>query len=95
MVTISNLPSQTEAEIRSLIASGGYDDATEIVVQAVHQFAQREQSLADLRAKIQVGIDQIERGDVIDDSPEFRRQLRQEAHELAGSGLPLDPDVCG
>jgi putative addiction module CopG family antidote len=95
MVTIAKLPPQTEAEILDLIESGGYHDATEIVVQAVHHFAQREQALADLRAKIQIGIDQADRGEFIDDSPEFRRKLREEAHELAISGLPLDPDVCG
>lgn len=95
MVTIAKLPPQTEAEIQDLMASGGYDDATEIVVQAVHQLAQREQSLADLRAKIQIGIDQFERGEWIEDSPAFRRQLREDAHKLAISGLPLDPDVCG
>lgn len=95
MVTIAKLPPQTEAEIQDLIASGGYDDATEIVVQAVHQFAQREHTLAALRAKIQIGIDQVDRGEFIEDSPVFRRQLREEAHKLAISGLPLDPDVCG
>lgn len=95
MVTIANLPPQTEAEIQVLIAAGGDDDATEIVVAAVHQFAQREQSLADRRAKIQIGLDQAASGELIDDSPAFRRQLREDAHRLAIAGLPLDPDVCG
>ncbi len=94
MVTIAKLPPQTEAEIQGLIASGGYDDATEIVVQAIHQFAQREQSLADLRAKIQIGLDEIERDEIIRFTPERSAQLLESARRRLEAGEHPSADVC-
>lgn len=94
MVTIAKLPPQTEAEILDLIESGGYDDATQIVVQAVHQFAQREQALVDLRAKIQVGIDQADRGEFAEFTAERSAELFESAKRRLDAGELPSADVC-
>lgn len=94
MVTIAKLPAKTEAEIRYLIESCGFANATEVVIEAVHQLAQREKPLADLRAKVQIGIDELDRGEGIAYTPELMSRIRAKAHELAVSRSPLDPDVC-
>lgn len=95
MVTISKLPAKTEEEIRYLIESGGYKDANEFVIETVHRLAEQERALADLRAKIQVGIDQADRGELIEYTPELMDQIMERAKARARSGAPLNPDVCG
>lgn len=95
MVNIAKLPAKTEEEIRYLIESCGFANATEVVIEAIHQLAQRESALADLRAKVQIGIDELDRGEGVPYTSELMKQIRAKAHELAVSGLPLNPDVCG
>jgi Arc/MetJ-type ribon-helix-helix transcriptional regulator len=95
MVTIAKLPKETEAEIQRLIDSGEFDDVAAVVVRAVHTLARERTQAEHERKLVRQGIDEAKRGDLIDDSPEFRRSLRDDAHILAMSGKPLNPDVCG
>lgn len=94
MVTISKLPAKTEEEIRYLIESGGYKDANEFVIETVHRLAEQERALADLRAKIQVGIDQADRGQLIEFTPERSAELFESAKRRFAAGELPSPDVC-
>lgn len=93
MMTITRLPKQTEDDIQHLVESGDFESETEVVVQAVHDFVERKNRAERVRALVREGWEAAERGELIDDSPEFRRELRESARRLAASGLPLDPDV--
>jgi hypothetical protein len=50
--------------------------------------------LEQLRAKLQVGIDQANRGKSVDWTPESREQIRRSARRRVKRGEKPDPDVC-
>lgn len=95
MLAITNLPRHTEDEIRRLVESGDFESGTEVVVQAVHDYVAQWNMNQRVRTLVREGWEAAERGELIDDTPEFRKELRESAHRLAKSGEPLDPDVCG
>jgi antitoxin ParD1/3/4 len=75
--------------IDELVRTGGYHSRQEVVREAVELLksreAERQESLARLRREIQIGLDQIARGEVHDAEEVFDELLR---------GLP-DPDEPG
>ncbi len=95
MLAITNLPRQTEDEIRRLVESGDFGTGTEVVIQAVHDYVARKNRTERLRALVREGWEAAERGELIDDTPEFRKELRESARRLAACGEPLDPGVIG
>ena len=60
------LTSQTEAFVRRKLDSGTYRSLSELVNDALRLMAEREKRLAELKAEIQIGIEQAERGEWID-----------------------------
>jgi antitoxin ParD1/3/4 len=80
------LDPEIDKAIDELVASGGYDSRREVVREAVALLKSREilreESLQRLRREIQIGIEQIDRGEVFDGEQVFEELLR---------GLP-DPD---
>jgi Arc/MetJ-type ribon-helix-helix transcriptional regulator len=95
MVTISNLPRQTEEEIQQLVDSGDFENVTDVVVKAVHAYVKRREQTERLRELLQEGVDAANRGEVVEVTPEFRRQIREEARALARSGEPLESEIHG
>ena len=55
---------------------------------------ERERQFDALRAKLQVGLDEADRGETDEWTPELRERLRREAHELYLRGEQPDRDVC-
>lgn len=91
----TKLPQHTEDEIQKLVDTGEFDDSTDVLVQGVHLLIKRREKLAHLRALIQEGVDEADRGETVEVTPEFRRELRESARRLAHSGEPLDPNATG
>jgi antitoxin ParD1/3/4 len=83
---------ETEREIRHWIESGHYPDADAVLNDALGLLHERK--LATLRAKIQSGLDQIERGEGIELTPEVWDEIEREADEALLRGEQPDPDVC-
>ena len=55
---------------------------TELVAKAVESYLEREHQLALLRAEIRIGLDEIDRGEFIEVTPESMRELVDEiCHE--------------
>jgi len=92
---VARLPQHVEEEIQRLVDSGEYEDTTDVLVQGVHLLSNRQKKAQHLRALIQEGVDEAERGETFEVTPEFRRGLRESARRLAHSGDPLDPNVTG
>jgi len=92
---VTRFPPQLQEDIQALMATGEYDDATDILVQGVRLLARRREQTQRLRELLQIGLDQGDRGKVVEFTPEEMRQIREDAKRLAASGEPLDPDVCG
>jgi antitoxin ParD1/3/4 len=58
-----SLPPDLQRFVQGQISSGGYSDEGELMTAAV--VALREKKLAELKAKVQLGIEQVERGEGI------------------------------
>jgi antitoxin ParD1/3/4 len=87
------LTPRAEALIRQKVANGLYASADEVIEAAVMLLDERDR-FERLRASLLEAEAQTREGKVVEWTPEFRRQLRQEAEEMARQGIPADPDVC-
>ncbi|MBX3070431.1 MAG: type II toxin-antitoxin system ParD family antitoxin [Thermomicrobiales bacterium] len=87
------LTPQIEEIIRKKIEAGQYSDASELVGEAVRQLDARDQKLERLRAALQSGIDQADRGELIPWTPDLMDRLEREAEEMVRLGTPIKPDV--
>ena len=88
------LPPDIEATIQEQVERGRYTGVEEVVREALRLLTEYESRLDEIRAKVQIGVDEADRGEIDDWTPELRDRLRQEA-DLAyrHEGLP-DPDVA-
>ena len=91
-MTITLTP-QLEALIRQKVEAGPYATADEVIEEALQALEERER-LQQLRAKLQIGLDQIERGEVIEYTSELHEQIRQSARHRVLAGEKPNPDVC-
>lgn len=89
-----HLPPDLEAEIRRKIEDGRFPDAAEVVREAMRLLDDQERQEASLQAKLQVGIDQLERGEGAEWTPELMARLGREADEMHRRGEQPDSDVC-
>ena len=87
------LANQHEEIVERIIASGAYDDADAVIDEALRLLVEHEQ-LRQLRAKLQSGIDQLDRGEGIEFSPEWSAERLRIARERAAAGEQPHPDVC-
>ena len=85
---------QIEAMIQERVDAGRYPDADAVLLEALRLFDERERALQDLRAKLQVGLDQIERGETIEVTDEFWDRIDREVDAMIERGEEPDPDVC-
>jgi antitoxin ParD1/3/4 len=81
-----------EQWINEWIERGRYPDADSLLEDALRLLEERE--LAELRAKLQVGIDQLERGEGVPFTPELVAQIRRDADDRLRRGDRPNPDVC-
>lgn len=88
------LPADVEAGIRRKVESGHFSDAAEVVREAMRLLDDQERHLASLREKLQIGLDQLDRGESVEWTPELREQIRRSANRRARLGETPDPDVC-
>jgi Arc/MetJ-type ribon-helix-helix transcriptional regulator len=63
-------PHDIEISIRRRVQRRQFPDEGEVVCAAVHRLDERESQLETLRAKSRVGLDQLDRGERIDMTPE-------------------------
>lgn len=60
------IPAEMRVCVDHVISSGRFQSEDEILAEALGLWRQREEDLDRLRAKLQSGIDQIDRGEVVD-----------------------------
>lgn len=84
-ISISFTPEQA-AFLAGCVSSGRYQSTSEVVREAVrlleHQLARREAELAGVRALIQEGAEQLDRGEVVNEKT-FFREWDEELEDLA------------
>lgn len=89
---VIQLSPEAEARVRDLIERGGYEDAEAVVDEALRVLEERNQYVR-LKAAIAIGVEQVERGEAVEWTPDFFDRLTREAIELARSGKPIKDEV--
>ncbi len=79
---------QSATLIRQRLESGPYPDAAAVVHEALRLLDERDRVQA-LRAELQVGLDQIDRGETVDFTLELLDELASEAEQNARAGKPV------
>ena len=86
------LPPQLEAMIEEKVLSGRYADANEVVQEALRLLDERDR-LQRLRAALAIGLEQIERGEDVEYTPELLGVIDQAALRKFRDGKQPMPDV--
>ncbi len=89
-----NLSSEVENYIQSKVNSGFYGNASEVVRDAIRRLRDEDEKLEALRAAIQIGDDQIARGEYEHYSSALMTELTRQAIENAKQGKKINPDVA-
>lgn len=88
------LSPRLEAQIQRWVDSGQYEDADAVMQDALELLEEHREQFETLRMKIQEGLDEADRGEVDEWTPELRERLRREAYEMYRRGEQPDPEVC-
>ncbi len=87
-----SLTPQLEALIQQKVESGQYDDASDVIREALETLEARDQ-FERIRAAIAVGLQQVERGEDTPWTSGSFQELLREAAEDERRGLPISDDV--
>src|SRR5688500_546135 len=85
---------EIEADIRQRVESGEYADESEVVRKALHTLRAREERIREIRASIEKGLAELERGEGYEWTPELMEEISREADEMIRLGRLPKPDVC-
>ena len=88
-----HLDDKTESLIQNWIDRGQFSDAADMIREAIRQMDEREQRLEALRAALQIGIDQADRGELIEWTPDLMGRLAAEAEQAYLEGKEPKSDV--
>lgn len=77
------LPSELEQFVADQVQRGSFESPAEVICEGLSLLRERERQLADLRAKLQEGADQLDRGEGIPAADVFA-ELR-ERHKILTS----------
>lgn len=87
------IPPDIETRIQQKVAEGFFSDADEVIREAMRLLDQQERQLEAFRAKLQIGLDQLDRGEYAVFTPELVEEMRREADERFRRGARPKPDV--
>jgi antitoxin ParD1/3/4 len=88
-----NVPADIEERILEKVERGDFPDAGEVIREAMRLLDEQEQELQQLRDKLQIGLDQLDRGECVLFTPELMNELRQEVDDRLRRGEQPNPDV--
>jgi len=81
--------------IQEKVDAGLYDDADDVMESAIDLLDQEERRLEWLRAELQIGLDQLDRGEgiLVDDLDAFFDMIKLRAAERNAARLPIKDAV--
>jgi antitoxin ParD1/3/4 len=88
-----NLSPEMEKFVQSKVDSGFYSNASEVIRDAIRRMREDEDKIAALRKALQVGDDQLDKGEGAQYSPELLTRLTEKAKDNARRRKKKDPDV--
>lgn len=89
-----NLSAEMEQYLQSKVSTGFYGNASEVVRDAIRRMREEDDKLAALRAAVQVGDGQLDRGEGIPYTPERLETITAKALANAGQGRKISSDVA-
>ena len=89
---VLQLSPKIQARITDMVARGDYPDADAMLEQALELLTERER-LMRLRKLVAIGVEQANRGDVVEYNDQFRKESKQAALKRFAAGETADPDV--
>lgn len=89
-----SLTPKLEELIQDKVESGYYNNASEVVREALRLLETRDRQLTWLRAQMADSLEQVQRGEVYEDTDEFWADLDREVDERLSRGEVANPDVC-
>jgi antitoxin ParD1/3/4 len=88
-----SLTPELEAMIRQQVDSGRYNNASEVVREAF-RLLDEHQRRQHLRSLLAVGLEQAQRGELVEFTPELVEDIARRAKERFLRGEEPDPVVC-
>lgn len=85
---------EIEADIRQRVESGEYADESDVLRMALRELQIREKRIREIRASIEKGMEEIDRGGGYELTPELMEEIGREADEMVRLGRLPKPDVC-
>ncbi len=83
-------PEMDEKFIKSKVENGFYMNETEVVRDAVRHMRQEEERRKNFRAAVQLGVDQIAKGEGIPYTEELMDDMERNATIKANKGQPIN-----
>ncbi|MGH2561763.1 MAG: type II toxin-antitoxin system ParD family antitoxin [Thermomicrobiales bacterium] len=87
-----SLTPHLESMVRQKVASGRYNNASEVVREALRLMEEHDQHQR-LRSAVAIGQEQVKRGETQPFTPELMERLKNEAIEDARAGKPIPDEV--
>jgi antitoxin ParD1/3/4 len=88
-----SLTPELEAMIRQQVDFGRYNNASEVVREAL-RLLDEHQRVQHLRSLLAVGLEQAQRGEFVEFTPELMKDIHRRAEERFRRGEEPNPDVC-
>lgn len=88
-----SLTPQLEAMIRQRVESGRYNNASEVVREALRLLEEQER-VQHLRSLLAVGLEQAHRSELVEFTPELFMDIDRRVEERFNRGDDPDPNVC-
>lgn len=88
-----NLSPEIEQYLQAKVGTGFYSNASEVVRDAIRRMAAEDESMEKLRAAVQVGETQLERGEGIPYSATRLETITEKALSNARQGKKVSADV--
>ena len=87
-----SLTPRLEAMIREKVDSGMYNNASEVVREALRLLEQHDRERR-LREELAIGVEQIERGETVRWNAELLEKLKRQSEAAAAAGKPMSDAV--
>lgn len=88
-----NLSPEIEQYLQSKVGTGFYSNASEVVRDAIRRMWEEDEKLAKLRAAVQLGDEQLDRGEGVAYSSARLDKITEKALSNARSGKKVSDDV--
>ena len=88
---VAQLSEEAREFIERKVRDGEFADATGVIDMAVWRAAEQDNRVAELNAALQIGIDQLDRGEKVTWSPDLMNEIWAEAMRRFDAGERVAP----